>query len=56
MYVCYVDESGDPGRNGSTYLLLGAAAIFEGRWRSVREDLDQLILNPDFPDGSGLHV
>jgi hypothetical protein len=52
MYVCYVDESGDPGRNGSTYLLLGAAAIFEGRWRTVREDLDQLILKYFPPPGA----
>jgi len=43
MYLCYLDESGDPGRNGSTYLMLSGAALFEGRWRNVREDLDQLI-------------
>lgn len=52
MYVCYVDESGDPGKNGSTYLLLGAIAIFEGRWRNVREDLDQLILKYFPPPGA----
>ena len=32
MYLSYVDESGDTGRNGSRHLLLGAAALFEGRW------------------------
>jgi hypothetical protein len=49
MYVCYVDESGDPGRRGSEYLLLGAAALFEGRWRNVRNDLDHLLVT-HFPD------
>jgi hypothetical protein len=52
MYVCYVDESGDPGKNGSEYLLLGAVAIFEGRWRYVREDLDKLILHFFPPPGT----
>ena len=43
MYICYLDESGDPGVRGSEYLLLGAAALFEGRWRYMREDIDRLI-------------
>jgi hypothetical protein len=43
VYLCYIDESGDPGPGGSAYLLLGAAALFEGKWRSLDHDLDELI-------------
>ena len=43
MYVCYLDESGDPGPKGSEYLLLGGAALFEGRWSYLRDDIDGLI-------------
>src|SRR5271157_2160774 len=43
VYICYVDESGDPGVRGSSHLLLGAAALFEGRWSYLRDDLEVLI-------------
>ncbi len=42
MYLCYVDESGDPGPKGSTHLVLTGAALFEGKWRHLREDLDRI--------------
>lgn len=43
MYLCYVDESGDPGPHGSSHLVLTGAAIFEGKWRHLRQDLEQVI-------------
>ena len=45
MYICYVDESGDPGLagNGSRHLLLGAAVLFEGRWSHAKSAIDELI-------------
>jgi hypothetical protein len=43
VYLCYVDESGDTGPRGSRHLLLGAAALFEGRWSYVSNDFDNLI-------------
>jgi hypothetical protein len=43
LNLLYVDESGDTSLKGSRHLLLGAAALFEGKWRQLREDLDQLI-------------
>jgi hypothetical protein len=45
MYLCYVDESGDPGLNGkgSKHLLLGAALLFEGKWSYAKSDIDALI-------------
>lgn len=45
MFLCYVDESGDTGRRpiSSRHLLLGAAALFEGRWTYVRDDLQRLL-------------
>lgn len=49
MYLLYVDESGDSGRKGSRHLLLGAAALFEGKWRAVKTDLEHL-LEKYFPD------
>ena len=50
VYICYVDESGDPGVRGSSHLLLGAAALFEGRWSYLRDDLEVLIARY-FPAG-----
>ena len=43
MYLLYVDESGDPGPAGSQFLILGAAAIFEGKWLPIESDLRNLI-------------
>jgi hypothetical protein len=43
MYLLYVDESGDPGPAGSPFLILGAAAIFEGKWLPLERDLRNLI-------------
>ena len=45
MYLCYVDESGDTGqgRGCSRHLLLGAAALFEGRWSYVQKDFEDLL-------------
>lgn len=43
MYLLYVDESGDPGSAGSPFLILGAAAIFEGKWLPLEADLRALI-------------
>jgi hypothetical protein len=45
MYLCYIDESGDPGKNGSKHLVLGAAMVFEGVWRDVQTDIEVLIGN-----------
>ena len=39
MYLCYVDESGDPGPNGSKFLILTGAALFEGKWQHLQRDL-----------------
>jgi hypothetical protein len=47
MYLLYVDESGDSGdptnSGSSQFLILGAAALFEGKWSSVDRDLRSLI-------------
>ncbi len=43
MYLCYVDESGDPGPQGSTHLVLTGAAVFEGKWSYLRQDLERLV-------------
>lgn len=45
MYLCYVDESGDPGMSGrgSRHLLLGAAVLFEGKWSYAKRDIDKVI-------------
>lgn len=51
MYLCYVDESGDPGPRGSSHLVLTGAAIFEGKWRFLREELDQMVARY-WPTGS----
>ena len=50
MYLLYVDESGDPGPVGSQFLVLGAAAIFAGKWSPLERDLRNLI-NHHFPVG-----
>lgn len=44
MYLRYVDESGDTSLKGSRHLLLAGAAFFEGKWRKLRTELDELIL------------
>ncbi len=43
MYLCYVDESGDPGERGSHFLVLTGVAIFEGKWRQLRDEFSHLI-------------
>jgi len=43
MYLCYVDESGDPGPRGSSHLILTGAALFEGKWTAVRQQFEQLL-------------
>lgn len=51
MYLLYVDESGDPGNpaaGGSSYLVLGAAALFEGKWLYLERDL-RLLIDRYFP-------
>lgn len=57
MYILYVDESGDTGPRGSQHLLLGATAIFEGRWSYIDADLQALIARyfPSPPRPSELH-
>ncbi|MBI3469133.1 MAG: DUF3800 domain-containing protein [Planctomycetes bacterium] len=50
MYLLYVDESGDPGRASSPFLILGAAALFEGKWLPFERDLRALI-DKYFPAG-----
>ncbi len=58
MYLLYVDESGDTGLKGSTHLILAGAALFEGKWRWVRNDIEALLAK--FPTASdrprGLHA
>ncbi len=58
MYLLYVDESGDPGQNGSDYLLLGAAALFEGKWPHVNNDIQALIRKyfPNAPHPDEIHL
>lgn len=48
MYLLYVDESGDPGPHGSPYLILGAVALFEGKWLPLERDL-RLLIDRYFP-------
>jgi hypothetical protein len=50
MYLLYVDESGDPGQAGSPFLILGAAAIFEGKWLPVEREI-RLLIDRYFPAG-----
>jgi len=50
MYLLYVDESGDPGPAGSQFLILGGAALFEGKWLSVEREL-RLLIDKYFPAG-----
>ena len=50
MYLLYVDESGDPGVAGSRFLILGAAAVFEGKWLPVEREIRTLI-DRYFPAG-----
>ncbi len=47
-YLLYVDESGDPGIGGSSHLILGAAALFEGKWLPLENDL-RLLIDRFFP-------
>jgi len=44
LYLCYVDESGDPGRQGSTHLILTGAALAESKWEFVRLELDRILI------------
>ncbi len=34
---------GDPGRQGSTHLVLTGAALAEGKWESVRFEFDRIL-------------
>ena len=43
MYLCYVDESGDPGPRGSSHLILTGTALFEGKWMALRQQLELLV-------------
>lgn len=58
MYLLYVDESGDPGPSGSPFLVLGAAAIFEGKWLPLERDLRALIDRhfPASPKPTEIHL
>ena len=58
MYLCYVDESGDPGPKGSSHLVLTGAAVFEGKWSYLRQDLERLIARywPAPPRPSEIHL
>ena len=58
IYLLYVDESGDPGPTGSQFLILGAAAIFEGKWLALERDLRALIDRyfPAPPKPSEIHL
>ena len=49
MNLLYVDESGDTGKTGTDHLVLGAAALFEGKWRHLRGALAGL-LSKYYPD------
>jgi Protein of unknown function (DUF3800) len=59
MYLCYVDESGDPGLGGrgSKHLLLGAALLFEGRWVHAKTEINTLLTKyfPTAPRPRELH-
>lgn len=50
MYLCYVDESGDPGEHGSRFLVLGASILFEGVWLQLRDSVE-CLLSSAFPPG-----
>ncbi|HEY2910629.1 MAG TPA: DUF3800 domain-containing protein [Gemmataceae bacterium] len=61
MYLLYVDESGDPGdpsTNGSQFLVLGAASLFEGKWIHLERELRSLIAKffPNPPKPSEIHL
>jgi hypothetical protein len=47
-YLLYIDESGDPGIRGSSHLILGAAALFVGKWLALDRDL-RLLIDRYFP-------
>ena len=51
MYLLYVDESGDPGERGSDYLILGAVALFEGKWQEISDKIDGVV-SRYFPGGN----
>ncbi len=51
MYLCYVDESGDTGLRGSKHLVLSGAAIFEGKWRYLSNEIASLLTRY-FPSSS----
>ncbi len=58
MYLCYVDESGDPGPRGSSHLVLTGAALFEGKWMALRQQLEFLIAKywPAVPRPHEIHL
>lgn len=58
MYLCYVDESGDPGPRGSAHLILTGTALFEGKWTAVRQQLEQLlsVYWPSGPRPTEIHL
>lgn len=58
VYLCYVDESGDPGPRGSTHLVLTGAAVFEGKWSYLLRDLELLVAKywPTPPRPTEIHL
>jgi hypothetical protein len=58
LYLLYVDESGDPGAGGSPYLILGGAALFEGKWSPLESDLRALLDRyfPTPPQPTEIHL
>jgi hypothetical protein len=52
MYLLYVDESGDTGlAGGSKHLLLAGVALFEGKWRWLKDELE-FLLTRYFPNAA----
>jgi hypothetical protein len=43
VYLLYVDESGDDGLRGSKHLILTGAALFEGQWMNIHNDIQALL-------------
>jgi hypothetical protein len=58
VYLCYVDESGDPGPRGSSHLVLTGAAVFEGKWSYLQQDLERLVAKywPTPPRPTEIHL
>jgi len=53
VYLLYLDESGDPSPKpgASNFFVLGAAALFEGKWAELDQQFRRLI-ERFFPDES----